>query len=234
MRQNGPGDDPYRRQLRVEPPNGNRSPVTLVFSLGRKLEWPIKGKPDGWSCVRSARTCTATNRKNPPPLPIEFELPTSGSRADRSFSVSAQAGLKHDRVSDAVPAYTFDPESLLRIQLSGWHWWTYPVRFDAAPPTRHDGPTRLTVRYGENLIWHFKPRLPGWSCQWSSRQNTISCTTPDAASAGDVRGWFWVLHHGHCTRPWDKRCARDGRWLEATVSAGNWSDTDRISDITRR
>ena len=204
--------------LSIDPPEDNEFPVVVTLGYGDALSWPITGDPDGWTCDRDKRTCTAEDRKRPARLPLRFTPPETGSESDRTFTVTAKVGGLYDDFTRTLPA-VFDSEKLLRVKKSWYGLWAYRVTFVVTPPEGHTGKVALDIEYGEDMVWGFRD-LRDWKCKWNPVRNTVRCVSkvsrPDPLDAV-----LYVI---------DWRPGGDAS-LVATASTGDVTDTDADSDI---
>ncbi|TWD74927.1 RNA polymerase sigma factor (sigma-70 family) [Kribbella amoyensis] len=170
-----PDPDRHLRTLTVAP-GTDRSSVTLQLSYGGSLDWPIAAKPAGWKCTESTRTCTADDPAEPAPLPADFAVPEGGSAAERSYQVTAKAGVVTDTDTETLAPVQED-ESLLRI--------VTPTPGEDPNPFLYNrfltlsgvsGPVTLEISWGKHLA--FVSTLDnGWICSRSTDIRRATCTT---------------------------------------------------------
>lgn len=208
-------------KLTIAPPDDNESPVTVDFAYGDSLSWPITDVPDGWSCDREKKICTAKDLKQPAPLPFAFTAPETGSEADRTYTVTARAGALYDDISKTLPA-VFDSEKLLRVQKSWYGLWAYRFDFVVTPPKGQTGKVALDIEYGEDMVWGFRDKRD-WSCKWNPVRNTVHCLSR-VSRPEPLGAVLYVI---------DWRRGGDAS-LKATASTGDVTDTDEYPDIRTR
>ncbi|MFG1817499.1 sigma-70 family RNA polymerase sigma factor [Kribbella sp. NPDC049174] len=171
-----PDPDVHHRILTVAP-GTDRSSVTLKITYGSSLEWPIAASPAGWKCTVKSQTCTALNPARPAPLPADFDVPTDGSSAARTFTVAATAGLVSDTDSQTLPVIQQD-ESLLQIITPTPQTDPNPFVYNRFLKVNGVANRRVTldISWGRNLSF-LSALDQGWTCSRSTDVRRATCWT---------------------------------------------------------
>ncbi|WP_328992090.1 sigma-70 family RNA polymerase sigma factor [Kribbella sp. NBC_01245] len=177
-----PNPDAYNRALHVAVPTGASGPVVLQISVGGSLDWPIPSSTPGWSCKRSAGTCTAANSRNPAPLYAEFDVPEGGGTAQRTFTVKARVGSYYDNDAETLAPVRED-DALLSIVKPGLLNDPNPHRYNrfllvSGAPRK----VSLEISYGSNLTFYLKSNR-GWTCGRASDSRRVFCSTDNYLKA---------------------------------------------------
>jgi hypothetical protein len=170
-----PDPDVHHRILTVAP-GTDRTSVTLKITYGTSLAWPIAANPSGWKCTVKTQTCTALTPAKPAPLPADFAVPEDGSAAERTYTVSATAGLLYDSDSETLAGIRQD-ESLLTIITPGLLDDPNPFVYNRfLKISGADGRlVTLDISWGSNLQF-LSSRDKGWTCR-STGVRQATCIT---------------------------------------------------------
>jgi hypothetical protein len=216
VRNPDPDREAYNRTVWVRPPSGNSLPVSIRLDYGDALSWPIGQDPSGWSCRRSAGTCTASNTRHPAPLHLEFDVPEGGSVRDRTYTVTARVGVAFDRDSETLDPLIQD-DSLLRIVTPGWWNDPNPFVYNRLLKASSSGRVTFRISYSSGLDWRRTYQL-GWYCERNAGTRNGTCTTRNYLLAGRLNT-SWCLRPGH----------RSGTITVRAVAGGRYDvDTTRI------
>jgi hypothetical protein len=197
--------------LTIKAPAGNANPVTIGLKYGAALEWPLSGNPTGWTCNRTAGTCTANNPAAPEPIPVTFDAPTGGSTADRTFTVSAKTGRLYDDDDATVAVAPSTDENLLKILDGKADPDVHHRILTVAPGTDRTSVT-LKITYGSSLEWPIAANPAGWRCS----AKTQTCTALNPAKPAPLPADFDVPADGSAS----------DRTFTVAAKAGLVSDTD--------
>ena len=171
--------------------------MTLKITYGAALEWPIAASPAGWKCTAKTQTCTALNPAKPAPLPADFDVPSDGSSAARTFTVAATAGLVSDTDSQTLPGIQQD-ESLLQIVTPTPQTDPNPFVYNRFLKVNGVANRRVTldISWGRNLSF-LSALDKGWTCSRSTDIRRATCWTDDYRKPLNSEWTAWLPGHRH-------------------------------------
>jgi hypothetical protein len=188
----GKADPDVHHRILTVAPGTDRTSVTLKITYGSSLEWPIAANPAGWKCSAKTQTCTALTPARPAALPADFDVPSDGSAAARTFTVAATAGLVSDTDSEVLPGIQTD-ESLLQIITPTPQTDPNPFVYNRFLKVNGVGNRRVTldISWGRNLAF-LNSQEPGWTCSRSSDIHRATCWTDNYRKPFNSEWTAWL------------------------------------------
>ncbi|MEV5963970.1 sigma-70 family RNA polymerase sigma factor [Kribbella sp. NPDC051952] len=210
----GKADPDVHHRILTVAPGIDRTSVSLRLSYGSALEWPIAANPAGWKCSSKTKLCTAINPVKPAPLPADFDVPSDGTSAARTFTVAATAGLVSDTDSEVLAGIQPD-ESLLQIVTPTPQTDPNPFVYNRFLKVNGVTNQRVTVdiSWGRNLSF-LSARDKGWTCSRSTDIRRATCWTDSYSKPFNSEWAAWLPGSG------------SNNQLTVHVRVGGREDTD--------